>query len=1172
MQNGRVGSTVSRKASEQQSTHLLDLMKLQESCQQQDSECFFQTLLQAFPIPIAIARVTDSRLLYANEFFKTAFGVESVETPISLHSYFEPGAWPVLRQALWQYNSLTNYELKLQTPQGKTLWGLVSLQLLACNGEPWIVGTFHDITYQKQIEQALQANSRSLSTLMNRLPDTIYRCSCSLKPGTFELISPACTQLTGYSPEDLTHRSSLHFEDLIHPDDRDRVAQILDSALAQKHPYNLEYRLLTRDGSQKWVWERGYGIWSPTGQLQAREGSIVEITKRKQLEEESQLLHTLMQTIGQTSTFEDALQATLQGVCQATNWVYGEAWIPNEEDPNLTLGSAWHDPNSTVLSQFRQYSADFCFPKGIGLPGMVWLAREPRWLADVSESPQFVRRHLAQLTGLKAGFGVPILAGDRVIAILVFFMNQPQSRDRSLSEIVSVVASQLGELCQRKHTEAALRESERRLTSLINTTDGIFFAAASDPEYSMTYISEGCAKLTGYTSQELVRGKPLSYSMMICAEDRDRVLKTMKRCIQQQKTYVLEYRLQTRSGEEKWVWEKGHGVYSETGQLLSVEGFITDITERKQSEEALARAETKYRSIFENALEGIFQTTPDGHYLSANPALARIYGYSSVDELMASLTDIEHQLYVDPSQRQEFIQLMQKRGAVQGFESQIYRRDGSTIWICESARAVHDDRGILLYYEGMVEDITERKLAKEQLHLRAFYDPLTGLPNRSLFQSRLAAALERSKREEIRGKESPYQFAVLFLDLDRFKLVNDSLGHLMGDRLLIAVARRLENCLREQDTVARLGGDEFTILLEDVADLSIAIHIAERINRELDIPFDLSGHQVYAGASIGIVLSRNLAADTANPPRYQNPDDLLRDADIALYRAKSLGKGRYEVFNSQMQQNSSALLQLETDLRQAMNRNEFKIEYQPIVALDAKKLIGFEALLRWHHPRKGWLYPKDFFSIAEESGVTVPIARWMLKTACRQLNIFQEQNPDYPLLLHLNFSAKQFLQPDLLEQIDRVCAETGLSCANLCLEISENLWIKNADATKIRITQLRDRDVKLCIDDFGTGYSCLTDLHAVTIDTFKIDRSFLREIENNPGKAEIARSIVMLARSLGATAIAEGIETEAQLQKMCEFGCDLGQGYFFSGPLSPETAQGWITPNPSILALNTATP
>ncbi|MEC4866733.1 MAG: EAL domain-containing protein, partial [Jaaginema sp. PMC 1078.18] len=1098
-------------------------------------------------------------------YFDLLFGINpEIARPI-LTNYFEASVWPVLLQALQQYQSLTNYELKLQTLAGKPLWGLVSLQLLSTNNELLVIGTFYDITYQKQIEQALQRNSHSLSRLIDRSADVVYRCEEKKPKGDrfwkFEHLSQAVLSLTGYPPEDWLENNHFLLENLIHPDDRSRIITEIALALKQRQNYDVEYRLFPREGKPKWIWERGYGLWSDAGELLAREGSMIDITMRRKIEEENQLLQTLVRTIGQASTFDDALKLTLQVVCQATNWLYGEAWIPNEQDTALLLTQSWYEADCGSLRQFNQYSQDFSFPKGVGLPGQVWLNRKPLWIEDVRGAKKFLRQHLAVTAGLKTSFGVPIIAGDRVMAVLVFFFNESRDLNYHLSDVVSIVASQLGEVCQRKQTEAALRESERRLASLINTTDGIFFKANASKGYPMVYISDGCSQLTGYPAAALIAGNPVSYSEIIHPQDRDRVIKIMGDRVQNQQAYVLEYRIQSCNQGEKWVWEKGHGVYDTTGALIGIEGFITDITERKHNEEALARAETKYRSIFENALEGIFQTTPDGHYLSANPALARIYGYDNVEDLMASLTDIEHQLYVEPQQRHQFIQLMQTHGAVKNFESQIYRRDGTAIWIRESARTVRDVDGTLLYYEGMVEDITEHKQVKEQLHLRAFYDPLTGLPNRALFQSRLADAFDRAQKEESQGIDPPYQFAVLFLDLDRFKLVNDSLGHLVGDRLLINVARRLENCLREHDTVARLGGDEFTILLEDVSNLDTATYIADRINQALNVAFNLDDHEVYIGVSIGIVLSRNLPTDKAAQSHYQNPDDLLRDADTALYRAKSLGKGRYEIFNTQMQQNSTALLQLETDLRQALNRNEFKIAYQPIVDLKTKALIGFEALLRWQHPRHGEIYPKDFLSIAEESGVTVAIARWMLKKACQQLQAFEAQNTAQPLLLHINLSAKQFLQPDLLEQIQAVCTDIAIDCQYLCFDISENLWIKNADATKIRIAQLRQLGVKICIDDFGRGYSCLSDLHSVTIDMFKIDSAFLQDWDGSIGKSEIARSIVMLARNLGAVAIAEGVETEAQRQAMREFGCDRAQGYYFSSALSPEAAQGWITPN-----------
>lgn len=881
--------------------------------------------------------------------------------------------------------------------------------------------------------------------------------------------------------------------------------------------------------------------------------TVQDITARKRAEAEIQLLQTLTQAVGEARDFFTALKMALERICQATHWSYGEVWIPNDQSSVLEAGPAWYSEEDLRAGEFRRRSSTYRLGKGEGLPGKVWESGQPLWFCDVTQDVEFLRRELAAQAVFKVGFGLPILTEGRVVAILVFFNRATGSEDKRLTNLIAAAAEQLGSVLHRRQVEASLRASERRLASLINATEGMFFTAANDPGWTMTYISEGCEQLTGYKSEELSGDRVLSFDSIVCPEDRQRVMEAIARGVDEKRSYKSEYRLRTKGGEEKWVWEKGHGLYGENGEVLGVEGFITDITERKQSEEALRQAERKYRNIFENALEGIFQTTPDGKYLSANPALARIYGYDSVEELMVSLEDIEHQLYVDSQQRAEFMRLMQQDCEVMEFESQVYRRDRSTIWISENARAVRDERGKLLYYEGMVEDITERKQAKEQLRERAYYDPLTKLANRGLFESRLQGALLRAQTE------ADYQFAVLFLDLDRFKVINDSLGHLVGDQLLIAIARRLECCLREADIVARLGGDEFIILLDAIEEFEVAMQVAQRIIKELTAPFSLSSHKVLTSTSIGITFSHDFRTASMS---YDNPEALLRDADTALYRAKALGRGRYEVFNEKMRQNVSSLLQLEMDLRQALVRNELEIYYQPIVALKTGKLRGFEALLRWHHPERGLICPGEFVSLAEETGLIVPIGSWILREACHQLRRWQMQQRDSTgetsLMIHINLSSKQFLQPNLIEQIDQVFSETGLEGASLRLEITESLWLKNTESVKIKLAQLKERGIQCCIEDFGIGYSRLNYLYKFPVKALKIDRSFIKEIDRDEEKAEIARTIVVLAHHLEMETIAEGIETQQQLEKMRDFGCELAQGYLFSGAVDVQSAGEFI--------------
>jgi diguanylate cyclase (GGDEF)-like protein/PAS domain S-box-containing protein len=690
--------------------------------------------------------------------------------------------------------------------------------------------------------------------------------------------------------------------------------------------------------------------------------------------------------------------------------------------------------------------------------------------------------------------------------------------------------------------QEALRESEARFRLLAENSTDLISRLGLDGKF--LYASPACHHLLGYTAEQML----LRTHFEITHPGDLKRTQTWHLEVQAGHDSVLEYRMLRSDGSFVWFETHARAIRDVDGAVIEIQTVSRDITERRHAEEALRQAEVKYRSIFENAVEGIFQTTPDGRYMDANPSLARIYGYESSEDLIRALTDIGRQLYVEPLRRAEFVRLMNEQGRVSDFESQIYRRDGEIIWISENARAVYDDEGRLLFYEGTVEDITKRKVAEEQLMHDALHDKLTGLANRVLFMDRLGQAMARLKRypENL--------FAVLFLDFDRFKNVNDSLGHLAGDQFLINVSKRLSFCLRPGDTIARLGGDEFAILLEAVKGVEDATIVAERIQRELKHPFRLAGQSLFSSASIGIALAN---------PEYARAEDLLRDADMAMYRAKALGKARHEVFDAGMHTRAVALLQLETDLRWAIERKEFHLLYQPIVSLDDGHIVGFEALIRWRHPERGIVSPNEFIPVAEETGFIVPIGQWVLEEACNQLAQWQAKHPaDPPLYMAVNLSGRQFSQPDLIENIERVLREHQLPPNSLKLEITESAIMENAEAVTERLLHLRALGVRLGLDDFGTGYSSLSYLHRFPLDTLKIDRSFVSRMLEGGENREIVRTIVALGRNLNMDVIAEGVEGEAQLSDLRRLECAHGQGFYFARPLAADHAAQMLIENP----------
>ena len=682
-------------------------------------------------------------------------------------------------------------------------------------------------------------------------------------------------------------------------------------------------------------------------------------------------------------------------------------------------------------------------------------------------------------------------------------------------------------------------------------------------------------------------------------------------------------------------------------------------TRVKETEARALRTEKKYRSIFHNAVEGIFLTTPSGRYLDVNPALAAIYGFSSPKELIMYFKDIKNQLYADPQRRDQFKYLMERDKKIIGFESQVRKKDGKIIWITENARAVYGEGGEISYYEGTVMDITDRKQAETDLEIQrayfsqlfanspqaitiidtkrnvvncnkgfeelfgyrtadivgfgmrplivpeelmvecenlrnsildgktvqcetyrrhrtgkpipvsmigfpvrvgeiingivyiyqdiserksfedqishqAFHDALTGLPNRTLFAERLERALERSRRRP------ELFYAALMIDLNKFKAVNDTLGHPAGDQLLVEVGKRLSFCVRTVDTVARLGGDEFALILEEFPSKKELLKVVRRMHSMLCEPFALYGSDITPGASIGIV---------PNMTEYTSAEDVLRDADIAMYRAKQQGKGMV-LFDKRMHQELVESINLETELREVLARDGLTLHYQPIVSISDERLEGFEALVRWEHPLRGMIPPDRFIPLAEESGMIVDLGKWVLTEACRTLKNWQNTVAHADrLTMSVNVSIRQFNKPGLVEHVTEVLQRNELNPACLKIEVTESVIMHDATRTITELNRLRALGVQISIDDFGTGYSSLSYLRRMPIDHLKIDRSFISGFEDPRENDQIVKSIISLARSLGLSVIAEGVENREQLDRLRALNCDKAQGFMFSRPV-----------------------
>ena len=683
-----------------------------------------------------------------------------------------------------------------------------------------------------------------------------------------------------------------------------------------------------------------------------------------------------------------------------------------------------------------------------------------------------------------------------------------------------------------------VRASETRFRQIADNVREVFFMISAETD-EILYISPAYEKVWGRTCESLYED-PQSWLFAIHPEDSFKALATLETQFRTGDEFQEEYRIVRPDGSIRWVSVNAFPIRDESGKVSRFVGIAEDITQRKLAKLAMRKSEEQFRLTFEMAPIGMAITALNGQFKRVNQALCEALGYEEQELLKLSFADITYAEDLELHQTQQKA-LLANKGSDFQIETRYISRDLQIVDALLKVVIIRDSKGQPLHFNNQIVDITERKHMEKQLLHDALHDSLTGLPNRALFMDRLDHELKRAQANP------DYVFAVLFLDLDRFKVVNDSAGHLVGDQLLIEISRRLEKTVNFTDTVARLGGDEFTILLENIHNIKNAIAVAEKIDQALSIPFKLQGYELFTSASIGIALSSE---------GYDQPDEIMRDADLTMYSAKEQGRARYEIFNSSLHDRAITRLQLETDMRRGIEREEFLIYYQPIHSLETGKLAGFEALARWKHPVRGIVSPVEFIPVAEETGTIVALGTWIMERACRQMQSWQELYPHkYPLQISVNLSGKQLREPSLLEKIDSILQDTGLSPQSLKLEITESSLIENMEVATQTLLDIKSRGIKLSMDDFGTGYSSLSYLHRFPVDILKIDRSFVRDIRTNKGNYAIVKAIVTLAHVLEMEVIAEGLEDSFQLEQLKLLNCEYGQGYYFAKPLNLKQAE-----------------
>jgi diguanylate cyclase (GGDEF)-like protein/PAS domain S-box-containing protein len=1027
---------------------------------------------------VAVLSADDGTFLDVNPAFERKTGWSRAD--VLGRRTVDVDLWPDidLRSVIWGQlrlqGSVQSVEITLQARDRSILQVEVDCELFDHEGTVVALCLLREIHGASGPSVTQLDSLESYRALFQSAAEGIYR---SLPNGGFIDVNPAMAKIFGYDTPvqmlmEAHHQSSDYYVDRSHA--RSIYAQLENQGRIEQ----VLSQVRRRDGGTIWISENARAVRDAEGRVVFHEGTVIDITERMSSDaalQQSEALYKVLVDNCRDGVF----------LIQRGHIIFANAAMTD------MLGYAPGELN--------------------GAPYM-------DLVAPVDRAAQMSRRVAREAGSSEVQrYEIRMLRRDGTDLVAAVHADAVQYKGDIASTGI------IRDVTEERSQQGALEDAERRYREIFERSPAGLFRTALNGD--IIEINPQLARMLGYASPEQIKSER---SMLDSYADPTERARLVEQVLAHGGLDDYETELISRDGRRVWVSTSVRLMPAEEGGDPQFAGSVLDLSARRKIEEALQRSESKYRTLVEHSQVGVF-ISRDDRYVYVNQRLAEMFGYKEDELLALSFRELIAPEYL-PSAAERLRRVRDGDLVAPDFESCFICRDGSRVYVTLSIGAVDIDGEA--HMTGTVRDITRHREAEQRLRFHATHDPLTGLPNRLLFQQRLDDVLRQARLEE------DFSYAVLFLDLDGFKLVNDSLGHAAGDRLLVVIAELLTRVLNEDALVARYGGDEFTILPYGECDEARAVALAERVLELFAAPFDIDSHQAFSGASLGIVIGHR---------DYSKPDEVLRDADTAMYRAKAAGKSGYVIFDEAMHSAARLRFQLETDFRLALERNEFRVHYQPVVGLLDNAILGFEALVRWEHPTRGLLAPGDFLHVAEESGLIAQLDWWVMEQACAQLVAWQQLGAHRAALrMNVNVDERQITARNASEKLAGVLQRTGIDPAHLTLEITETVFRSGRGPAASTLKMLKSQGVGLAVDDFGTGYSSLDSFASAPFDALKIDAGFIRDMESNPRHRAIVRTIIGFAEDLGLSLTAEGVESVGQAGVLAMMGCQAAQGYLFA--------------------------